>query len=81
MAVGPKGEVIGVDISDPMLGLAGRRCADLDQVRLVNADVCQLPVDDEILDVACALQVYCYVKELTKRFRNCTGRSSPAAAQ
>lgn len=53
MAVGPKGEVIGVDISDPMLGLAGRRCADLDQVRLVNADVCQLPVDD---DIGCCLR-------------------------
>lgn len=64
IAVGREGEVIGVDISEPMLGLAARRCADLDQVRLVNADVCQLPVDDGTLNVACALQVYCYVKAL-----------------
>ena len=38
LAVGRDGEVVGIDASDPMLGLATHRCAGLDQVRLANAD-------------------------------------------
>src|SRR4029453_760767 len=64
LAVGPQGQVTGVDISEPMLGLAQRRCADLSQVRLEKADACKLPIEDEALDFACALQVYFYVKKL-----------------
>ena len=64
MAVGAGGRIVGVDISDPMLGLARHRCAGLDQVSLRHADARTLPVDDATLDFACALQVYCYIKEL-----------------
>jgi ubiquinone/menaquinone biosynthesis C-methylase UbiE len=63
-AVGPEGQVIGVDISDTMLALARRRCAGLNHVRLENAEARDLPLANEALDVACALQVYGYVKEL-----------------
>ena len=58
------GAGVGVDVSDPMLALADRRCAGLDQVSLRHADARTLPVDDATLDFACALQVYCYIKEL-----------------
>ena len=64
IAVGRDGEVVGIDVSDPMLALANRRCAGLDQVKLENADARRLPIDNEILDFACGLQVYCYIKEL-----------------
>ena len=64
LAVGPHGQVTAIDISEPMLGLAQHRCAGLSQVRLEKADACRLPVQDQTLDLACALQVYCYVKEL-----------------
>ncbi len=64
LAVGPDGGVLGVDVSDSMLALAQQRCAGLSQVTLANVDARKLPVDDEALDLACAMQVYCYVKEL-----------------
>ena len=64
LAVGRDGEVVGIDASDPMLGLAAHRCAGLDQVKLANADARKMPIESETLDFACGLQVYCYIKEL-----------------
>lgn len=64
LSVGPQGQVTGLDISEPMLGLAANRCAGLSQVHLAHADARKLPADDATLDLACALQVYCYVTEL-----------------
>lgn len=44
-AVGPNGQVCGVDISPPLLEIAGKRCASLPQIRLVecNAETEVLP--------------------------------------
>jgi arsenite methyltransferase len=64
LAVGPRGQAIGVDISEPMLGLARHRCADLSQVRLESGDATKLPLDNASIDLACGLQVFCYIKEL-----------------
>ena len=64
LAVGAEGAIVGIDLSDPMLELAARRCDGLSQVRLSNADVRALPVGEGELDFACALQVYAYVREL-----------------
>jgi len=64
LAVGPQGQATGVDISEPMLGLAKHRCAGLTQVRLESGDATKLPLEDSSIDLACGLQVYCYVKEL-----------------
>ena len=66
MAVGPRGEVIGVDLSEPMLGMAAIRCADLSQVTLKKGDAGDLPIADEALDLACGQQIYCYVRELDR---------------
>lgn len=64
LAVGSGGTVTGVDLSEPMLGLAGQRCAGLGQVRLVRGDATAFALDSGSVDGACALQVYCYVREL-----------------
>ena len=47
-----------------MLGLARQRCDGLVQVRFETADALKLPVEGGSADVACIVQVYCYVKEL-----------------
>jgi ubiquinone/menaquinone biosynthesis C-methylase UbiE len=48
-------EVVGIDLSDPLLQLANRsaQAADLgDRVRFEKADVHQIPYDDDSFDVA-----------------------------
>ena len=47
-------EIVGIDLSDPLLGLANRsaQAADLgDRVRFEKADVQQIPYDDNTFDV------------------------------
>jgi ubiquinone/menaquinone biosynthesis C-methylase UbiE len=66
VAVETSGHIVGVDASESMLELARRRCAGLGQVRLERADALELPVGDAAVDVACVMQVYCYVKELQR---------------
>lgn len=63
-SVGDRGQAIGVDISEPMLELAKRRCAGLANVRLETAEATKLPLEDRTADFACVLQVYAYVREL-----------------
>jgi arsenite methyltransferase len=66
-AVGPAGQVTGIDLSDPMLALGQRRCADLGRagrVSFVKADATALPFADASLDVAVSTQVYEYVANL-----------------
>ena len=62
--VGAKGQAIGVDISEPMLVLAERRCDGFTQARLEKAAATALPLRDASLDLACVMQVYAYVTEL-----------------
>ena len=62
--VGPVGDVLGVDISDPMLQLARARCADMPQVRFETGDVTKLPVGDASFDVAASVQVFEYVGDV-----------------
>jgi len=67
-AVGPAGHVTGIDISDSMLTLGQRRCADLDgagRASFVKADATALPFSDATFDVAVSTQVYEYVADLT----------------
>src|SRR5689334_3815565 len=59
IAVGPRGRVLGLDLSEAMLHLAKQRCAGLDQVKLENADACELPIENGTVGLACILQVYC----------------------
>jgi demethylmenaquinone methyltransferase/2-methoxy-6-polyprenyl-1,4-benzoquinol methylase len=51
-AVGPAGRVVGVDLSEEMLGQARRACADLDQVELKRANALALPFEAATFDAA-----------------------------
>lgn len=62
-ALDGEGEAIGVDISEPMLAMARRRCAEFANVRIERSETARLPVDGGA-DRACALQVYAYIKDL-----------------
>jgi arsenite methyltransferase len=66
-AVGPAGRVTGLDVSDAMLALGQRRCADLTgagPVSFVKADATALPFTDGAFDVAVSTQVYEYVADV-----------------
>ena len=66
--IGPGGQVTGIDISDPMLNLGQRRCADLHRaarVSFVKADATALPFADASFDAAVSTQVYEYVADLS----------------
>jgi SAM-dependent methyltransferase len=66
-AVGQSGHVTGLEISDSMLALGRRRCADpsiREQVAFVKADAVVLPFPDGTFDSAVCTQVYEYVADL-----------------
>jgi len=65
-AVGASGSVLGIDIAQPMLAIAARRCAHLPQVRFDRCDVNSLSVPDGSVDVALASQVYEYVDDIDR---------------
>lgn len=62
--VGQTGQVIGVDIAEPMLAIARRRCAGLPQVEFALSDICAMPYADASFDIALATQVYEYVETI-----------------
>jgi len=63
-AVGPTGEVIGVDPSGDMLASARDRCAGHANVRILEGGAGAIPVEDASLDGAAALQVLEYVDDI-----------------
>lgn len=65
-ATGPSGSVLGVDIAEPMLAIARKRCAQLPQVNFALTDVTALPYADGSFDVALATQVYEYVEDIDR---------------
>jgi arsenite methyltransferase len=69
--VGQSGRVIGLEISDSMLTLGRRRCADpsiRERVTFIKADAAALPFPDGTFDVAVSTQVYEYVADLKAAF-------------
>ena len=50
--VAPGGEVVGLDLSAPLLELARRRATDVDHVRFVQLDVQTEPFEEEPFDLA-----------------------------
>ena len=50
-AIGPKGRVLGVDISEPLLDLARSRCRELTQVSFENADAQVHPLPQQSFDL------------------------------
>lgn len=63
-AVGPTGEVIGVDPSPDMRAAAEQRCGDLANVRILDGSAGLVPVEDGSLDGAISLQVLEYVEDI-----------------
>jgi ubiquinone/menaquinone biosynthesis C-methylase UbiE len=61
--VGTSGHVHGIDQSQPMLKSAATRCVDQPQVTLSAGDATDLPIGDERVDAATAIQVYEYVPD------------------
>ncbi len=64
--VGPAGKVIGVDISEPMLAFAERRCAGLAQATLKLGRIEQLDEPDGLFDAAACAQVLLYSADVPK---------------
>lgn len=71
--VGPTGSVLGIDISEPMVQLARKRCAAKSWVELKSGNANQLPVPDSAFDIAISVQVYEYLADvmpaLTEMYR------------
>jgi len=66
LAIGPRGRVYALDLSESMLALARRRCAGLPSVELVVGDMTALDLSDSSLDAAVAMQSLAYVPEVTR---------------
>lgn len=62
--VGAGGRVLAIDTSQPMLDIAQRRCAGLEQVELKFADASAMPCTDASIDAAAAVQVYLFARDL-----------------
>jgi ubiquinone/menaquinone biosynthesis C-methylase UbiE len=67
--VGPTGSVLGVDISEPMLNLARKRCATKPWVELQSGNANQLPAPDNAFDIAISVQVYEYLADVLPALR------------
>jgi arsenite methyltransferase len=63
-AVGHEGGVCGIDISEDMLAMSRKRCADQPWTAFQRADASQLPYPDHAFDAAVSTQVYEYVADV-----------------
>jgi SAM-dependent methyltransferase len=63
-AVGPTGRVVGLDLSEPMLEMARRRCADRPQASFEQGDAAKLPFEADSFDAVVTTQVYEYVPDI-----------------
>jgi len=67
--VGPNGHVTGLDISDSMVALAQRRCAEepiKSRTTIIKADATALPFPAVSFDAAVSTQVYEYVPDVAQ---------------
>src|SRR5262245_17771665 len=58
VSVGSGGRVCGIDISEDMLTMSRRRCADQPRTEFQRADAAHLPYPEDGFDVAVSTQVY-----------------------
>jgi arsenite methyltransferase len=63
-AVGRDGRVYGVDMSEDMLTMSRKRCADQPWTEFQRADATNLPYPDDSFDAAVSTQVYEYVVDI-----------------
>ena len=63
-SVGRDGHVCGIDISEDMLTMSRKRCADQPWTEFRRADATNLPYPDASFDAAVSTQVYEYVVDI-----------------
>jgi arsenite methyltransferase len=63
-SVGPNGRVCGIDISEDMLTMSRKRCADQPWTEFQRSDATNLPYPDDSFDAAASTQVYEYVRDV-----------------
>ena len=63
-SVGRDGRMCGIDISEDMLKMSRRRCADQPWTEFQRADATNLPYPDHSFDAAVSTQVYEYVADI-----------------
>ncbi|MBZ0261545.1 MAG: methyltransferase domain-containing protein [Hyphomicrobiales bacterium] len=63
-AVGPGGQVIGIDPSEDMRKSAENRCHDVKWVEIVDGTACMLPVESGTADKAVSVQVFEYLDNI-----------------
>ena len=63
-AVGPKGQIIGIDPSDDMLSVARERCGAFDNVSFLRGVATDLPLDDAVANKAVSVQVFEYIDDI-----------------
>jgi len=62
--VGPNGRACGMDISEDMLAMSRKRCADKPWTEFKKSDATNLPYPDGSFDAAVSTQVYEYVADI-----------------
>jgi arsenite methyltransferase len=62
--VGRNGRVCGIDISEDMLTISRKRCADQPWTEFQRGDATKLPYGDDSFDAAVSTQVYEYVADI-----------------
>ena len=65
-AVGERGHVHGIDVSEPMLGFARRRCAPFPWITLQSGDAHRIPLADASVDATASVQVYLFSNNLDR---------------
>jgi SAM-dependent methyltransferase len=63
-AIGDEGQAIGLDPSPEMRAAAAARCDGRDNVRILDGAVDALPLNDNSIDKAAALQVFEYLSDI-----------------
>ena len=63
-ATGPTGSVRGIDVSEPMIGLAQDHCSQFPWTTFSQADATHLPFPDESFDAVISTQVLEYVPDV-----------------
>lgn len=76
-AVGPKGQVVGVDPSPDMRAEAEARCAAHANIRILDGTAASIPIEDGALDGAVSLQVFEYVSDIEGALRELHGKLRP----
>lgn len=65
-AVGPEGQVVGIDISADMLAIARSRLEAFEQARCIEGDAARLDFPDATFDAAVSTQVHEYVSDMPR---------------